>query len=82
MSHSYASYLINEFNVSVLVLSQRKGHSSPEITLKYYSHRIGADTAQAEMLAGNISIETALQSKIKFNGNQSLKNELERKVPC
>lgn len=31
LRHSHTSYLINEFNVSVLVLSQRMGHSSPEI---------------------------------------------------
>ncbi len=46
LRHSHASYLINEFNVSVLVLSQRMGHSSPEITLKHYAHMwSGADTA-------------------------------------
>ena len=45
LRHSHASYLINEFNVSVLVLSQRMGHSSPEITLKHYAHMwSGADT--------------------------------------
>lgn len=33
LRHSNASYLINEFNVSVLILSKRLGHSSPEITL-------------------------------------------------
>ncbi len=74
LRHSHASYLINEFNVSVLVLSQRMGHSSPEITLKHYAHMwSGADTAIAELMAGNVEIKTADQSKIKFNGNQSLK---------
>jgi integrase len=29
LRHSHASFLINEFNVSVLVLSKRMGHSSP-----------------------------------------------------
>lgn len=33
----------------------------------------GVDTALAEVMPGNILIETALQTKIKFNGNQSLK---------
>ncbi len=73
LRHSSASYLINDFNVSVLVLSQRMGHSSPEITLKHYAHMwSGADTAIAEEMAGNIEIKTAKQTKIKFNGNQAL----------
>ena len=74
LRHSHASYLINEFNVSVLVLSQRMGHSSPEITLKHYAHMwSGAYTAIAELMTGNVEIKTADQSKIRFNGNQSLK---------
>lgn len=74
LRHSHASYLINEFNVSVLVLSQRMGHSSPEISLKHYAHMWGgADTAIADIMAGNIEIKTAEETKIKFNGNQSLK---------
>jgi len=74
LRHSHASYLINEFNVSVLVLSQRMGHSSPEITLKHYAHMwSGADTEIAEKITGNISIKTATSTKFKFNGNQSLK---------
>lgn len=74
LRHSHASYLINEFNVSVLVLSQRMGHSSPEITLKHYAHMwSGADTEIAEKITGNISIKTANSTKFKFNGNQSLK---------
>ena len=76
MRHSHASYLINEFNVSVLVLSQRMGHSSPEITLKHYAHMwSGADTAIAEEMSGNIKIETAECTKITFNGNQVIKKE-------
>ncbi|SPR95088.1 Integrase (fragment) [Bacillus altitudinis] len=60
LRHSHASYLINEFNVSVLVLSQRMGHSSQEITLKHYAHMwSGADTAIAEIMAGNVIIKTA-----------------------
>lgn len=74
LRHSHASYLINEFNVSVLVLSQRMGHSSPEITLKHYSHMWnGADKVIADEMEGNIKIETATKTKIAFNGNQSLK---------
>lgn len=74
LRHSHASYLINEFNVSVLVLSQRMGHSSSEITLKHYAHMwSGADTAIAEDMTGNIEIKTATRTQIKFNGNQSLR---------
>lgn len=74
LRHSHASYLINEFNVSVLVLSQRMGHSSPEITLKYYAHMwSGADTEIIAKITGNINIKTAKATKVRFNGNQSLK---------
>ncbi|WP_328517366.1 tyrosine-type recombinase/integrase [Virgibacillus pantothenticus] len=38
LRHSHVSYLINEFNADVLVVSRRLGHSSPEITLKHYAH--------------------------------------------
>lgn len=74
LRHSHASYLINEFNVSVLVLSQRMGHSSPEITLKHYAHMwSGADTVIAEEMSGNIKIKTAETTRISFNGNQTIK---------
>ena len=74
LRHSHASYLINEFNVSVLVLSQRMGHSSPEITLKHYAHMwSGADTVIAEEMSGNIKIKTAETTRISFNGNQAIK---------
>lgn len=74
LRHSHASYLINEFNVSVLVLSQRMGHSSPDITLKHYSHMwSGADTEIVKKMTGNIDIKTSQFTKVKFNGNQSLK---------
>lgn len=76
LRHSSASYLINEFNVSVLVLSQRMGHSSPEITLKHYSHMwSGADVEIAEKMAGNIEINTAKKTQICFNGNQTIKKK-------
>ncbi|MDG0957753.1 tyrosine-type recombinase/integrase, partial [Bacillus paranthracis] len=79
LRHSHASYLINEFNVSVLVLSQRMGHSSPEITLKHYAHMwSGADTAIAEEMSGNIKIETAEYTKITFNGNQVIKKRRDK----
>ncbi len=65
MRHLHASYLINEFNVSELTLSQCMGHSSPEINLKHYTHMwSGADSAIADVMIGNI--------EIKFNGKQAL----------
>ncbi len=74
LRHSHASYLINEFNVSVLILSKRMGHSSPEITLKHYSHMwSGVDELIAEEMTGNIKIQTAEKSGIAFNGNQAIK---------
>ena len=74
LRHSHASYLINEFNVSVLILSKRMGHSSPEITLKHYSHMwSGVDELIAEEMTGNITIRTAEKSGISFNGNQAVK---------
>lgn len=73
LRHSHASYLINEFNVSVLVLSQRMGHSSPEITLKHYAHMwSGADKSIAEEMSGNIVIKTAEKTNVHFIGNQSV----------
>lgn len=74
LRHSNASYLINEFNVSVLILSKRLGHSSPEITLKHYAHLWGGvDESIAEKMAGNIKISTAHKTNVLFNGNQSYK---------
>lgn len=74
LRHSHASYLINEFNVSVLILSKRMGHSSPEITLKHYSHLwSGIDEMIAEEMSGNVSIRTAPKTAIQFNGNQAIK---------
>lgn len=74
LRHSHASYLINEFNISVLILSKRMGHSSPEITLKHYSHMwSGVDELIAEEMTGNIKIQTAAKTGISFNGNQAIK---------
>lgn len=82
LRHSNASYLINEFNVSVLILSKRLGHSSPEITLKHYAHLwSGADENVAKLMAGNIKINTAEKTKINFSGNQSLKKSIPPKSP-
>ncbi|QEA59847.1 site-specific integrase [Leuconostoc koreense] len=73
LRHSHASYLINEFNVSVLVLSKRLGHSGPDITLKNYAHMwVGADSAIVEQMNGNIKVNTAEKTLVKFHGNQSI----------
>lgn len=77
LRHSHASYLIGEWNISVLILSQRMGHSSPEITLKHYAHLwSGADIEIAKKLCGNIKIETAKSTKLNFNGNQAVNNKV------
>lgn len=77
LRHSHASYLINEFNVSVLILSKRLGHSSPEITLKHYSHMwTGADEAITLEMTGNIMVTFAKESLVKFNGNQVLSQSI------
>jgi len=78
LRHSHASYLINEFNVSVLILSKRMGHSSPEITLRHYSHMwSGLDESIAEIMTGNVKIETADEKQFEFIGNQNITNTME-----
>lgn len=75
LRHSHASYLINELNASVLIVSKRLGHSSPEITLKHYAHLwSGVDKELADEMTGLISIQHAEQSFVQFNGNQALSN--------
>lgn len=74
LRHSHVSYLINEFNADVLTVSRRLGHSSPEITLKYYAHLWSRnDESLAEQMAGNLQIEFAKKSLVKFNGNQAVR---------
>lgn len=73
LRHSHASYLINELNASVLIVSKRLGHSSPEITLKHYAHLwSGVDKELASEMAGLIRIKHADKTRIHFNGNQAL----------
>lgn len=73
LRHSHASYLINELNASVLIVSKRLGHSSPEITLRHYAHLwSGVDKELADEMTGLISIKHANKTMIQFNGNQSL----------
>lgn len=74
LRHSHVSYLINEFNADILVVSRRLGHSSPEITLKHYAHLWSRnDESIADQMSGNVIFSTAKQSKITFNGNQAVK---------
>lgn len=81
LRHSHASYLINEINASVLVISKRLGHSSPEVTLKHYAHLwSGVDKELALNMGGRIKIRTAKNSMIGFNGNQAIKGSVARTV--
>lgn len=75
LRHSHVSYLINEFNADILVVSQRLGHSSPEITLKHYTHLWSRnDEGIAEQMTGNIQFAFAKESKIlNFSWNQAVK---------
>ncbi|WP_239257383.1 tyrosine-type recombinase/integrase [Listeria ilorinensis] len=74
LRHSHVSYLINEFNADILVVSQRLGHSSPEITLKHYAHLWSRnDEYLAEQMSGNVQFTFATKSSVSFNGNQAVK---------
>lgn len=71
LRHSHASYLINQHNIDVLVISRRLGHSSPEITLKHYAHLWSRnDEVVADAITGDIEINPANKSLIEFYGNQ------------
>lgn len=73
LQHSHASLLINELNVSVLILSKRLGHSSPEITLKHYSHLWdGTDEVITNEMVGIINVSFPSSNLVHFNGNQSI----------
>lgn len=75
LRHSHVSYLINEFNADILVVSQRLGHSSPEITLKHYAHLWSRnDESIAQQMTGNIKFKVATESNVAvFSGNQAVK---------
>ena len=74
LRHSHVSFLINNLNSNVLLISQRLGHSSPEITYKFYSHLYaGADREIANDMNGIINISSADESYLNFNGNQVIK---------
>lgn len=73
LRHSHASYLINELNASVLIVSKRLGHSSPEITLKYYAHLWGGlDKEITKHMVGLIKINHPKETGLSFYGNQSI----------
>ena len=73
LRHSHASYMINEFNVSILILSKRLGHASPEITLKHYAHMYPvADETIADEIVGNINIKTSSVNKVQFMNNKTI----------
>lgn len=75
LRHSHVSYLINEFNADILVVSQRLRHSSPEITLKHYDAHLWSrnDEGLADLMTGNIKFSRPDKSNIaKFNSNQAV----------
>lgn len=56
------------------MLSRRLDHSSPEITLKHYSHMYpNRDYVIANKITGSIKVETSKENQIKFTGNQNIK---------
>ena len=74
LRHSHVSYLINEFNADILIVSKRLGHSSPDMTLKHYAHLWGRnDEGIAEQMTGNVTFNSPEKSLIHFNGNQVVK---------
>lgn len=82
LRHSHASYLINELNASVLIVSKRLGHSSPEITLKHYAHMwSGVDKELANEMTGLINIQHSESTKVHFNGNQAIPRESPKLSP-
>ena len=75
LRHSHVSYLINHFNADILTVSNRLGHSSPEITLKHYSHLWpNRDRILANKMTNVIKFKTSEKSLYEFNGNQAIKN--------
>ncbi|MBD3949431.1 site-specific integrase [Tuanshanicoccus lijuaniae] len=82
LRHSHASYLINELNASVLIVSKRLGHSSPEITLKHYAHLwAGVDKELADEMTGLISVKHANKTMVQFNGNQAVSKKSPKLSP-
>ena len=73
LRHSHASYMINELNVSILILSKRLGHASPEITLRHYAHFYPvADETIVENMTGNIKVKTSSVNQVQFMNNNKI----------
>ncbi|GEN48643.1 tyrosine-type recombinase/integrase [Ligilactobacillus pobuzihii] len=78
LRHSHASLLINKYNFDVLTVSKRLGHSSPEITLKYYARFwSGRSLEVANRLSGVVKYSSPHETMINFNGNQSIKKKID-----
>lgn len=74
LRHGHVSYLINEFNVDVLTVSRRLGHSGPDITLKHYSHLWNRnDDGLTKLMTGNINVKFSDKKHASFKGNQAFK---------
>lgn len=77
LRHSHASYLINKYNASVLVVSKRLGHSSPQITLETYSHLWdNVDEELIKKMDVGIEVKTSEESNVYFNGNQFIDKDI------
>lgn len=74
LRHSHASYLINDLNEDVLVVSKRLGHSNPNITLNTYSHLWNGRSREIpDMMSNSFHLESSNQNKVHFSGNQFVK---------
>lgn len=74
LRHRHASYLIHEFNIDILKLSRRLGHSSGEITLRHYGHLYpNPDQDIAQEMGDDFNFTSAKETSRKFNGNQLVK---------
>lgn len=81
LRHSNVSFLINEFNANILTVSERLGHSSPEITLKHYAHLWPtSDRELADKMTGRIQVIPAKNKGFHFNGNQAVKTIVSKNV--
>lgn len=77
LRHSHASYVINEFNIDILMLSERLGHSGPEITLRHYAkYYKSRDKEVANHITGNIKLETSNKDNLNFQGNGAINKDM------
>lgn len=64
LRHSHVSFLVNEFNTDILLISRRLGHSSPEITYRHYAHLYsGADRDIADAIDGKVNFKSLIRSE-------------------